>query len=150
MLLPGLGVAEGPDLVAFITFVQVILMDTLVWEPSSWSTDSQTWLLIGIVRELKHNYWWLETLSSFNSISMGCSVGAAIFMSSVSLLKYFFPLVSNIFIIACWSIFMKTNLKSLSGSSNISVILMLASFDGLFPFMLSFFWFLELLLLLSH
>ena len=45
---------------------------------------------------------------------------------------------------------MKANLKSLSGNSNISVILVLASFDGLFPFMLSFFWFLELFLLFSH
>ena len=150
MLLPSLGVAEGLDLVAFITFVQVILMVTLVWEPLSWSTDSQTWLLNGIIRELKiiTDGWELS------AILIQLVWGVAWVLQFLYLLflcwNFVFPFVSSIFIVACWSIFVKANLKSLSGNSNISVILVLASCDGLFSFMLRFFWFLELLLLFGH
>lgn len=55
----------------------------------------------------------------------------------------FFSFVSGIFVIACWSIFMKAALKSLSDDSNLSVILVLTLVDCLFSFMWRLSWFLE-------
>ena len=93
---------------------------------------------------IKPMHWFFFSIFTYcsfhfyNSVRLFCIYFLSLLRFSVSYWELlFFPLF-QVFVIACWNIFMMVSLKSLSDNSNMFVISVLMSVNDFFSFKLRF------------